>query len=197
VKEYRKRFGVKMRRETKKLRQEKTREALKKSRSKWRDQSAVQRIENPSNPKRAKQQGYKDKQGVVMARARVPRGGRKKKRPKKGRRAKRMGVNKLTPEKSKKVISEERTAKKFPNLEVLNSYKVGEDGMYHYFEIIMVDPDHPSIENDEELNWTSDSSNTGRVYRGLTSAAKSSRGLTTKGEGSEKIRPSKRSASRQ
>jgi len=197
VKEYRKRFGVKMRRETKKLRQEKTRESLKKSRSKWRDQSAVQRIENPSNPKRAKQLGYKDKQGVVMARARVSRGGRKKKRPKKGRRAKRMGVNKLTPEKSKKVIAEERTAKKFPNLEVLNSYKVGEDGMYHYFEIIMVDPDHPSIENDEELNWTSDSSNTGRVYRGLTSAAKSSRGLTTKGKGSEKIRPSKRSASRQ
>lgn len=186
-----------MKRETKKLRQEKTREALEERRSEWRDQSAIERIDNPSNPKRAKQQGYKDKQGVVMARARVPRGGRRKKRPNKGRRPKRMGVNKITPEKSKKVIAEERTGSKFPNLEVLNSYKVGEDGRYHYFEILMVDPDHPSIENDEDLNWTSDPSNTGRVFRGLTSAAKRCRGLTTKGKGSENSRPSKRSSSRQ
>lgn len=184
-----------MKRETKKLRQEERRKALKKRRTNWKKQPAVNRIEEPSKPDTARNKGYKDKQGVVMARTRVPRGGRRKTRPKKGRRPKRMGVNKITPEKSKQVIAEERTAKKFPNLEVLNSYKVGEDGEYHYFEIILVDPDHSSIENDSDLNWTSDSSNSGRVYRGKTSAARRSRGLDNKGKGTEKVRPSKRRSS--
>lgn len=180
-----------MRRETKKLKQEKTKEALKKQRREWKKSPAIERIENPSKPDRARQQGYKEKQGVVMARTRVPRGGRRKKRPKKGRRPKRMGVSKITPVKSKQVIAEERTARKFPNLEVLNSYKVGEDGEYHYFEIILVDPNHPVVKKDPELSWVTESSNTGRVYRGLTGAAKRSRGLDKKGKGSEKIRPSK------
>ncbi len=185
-----------MRRETKKLKQKKTRQSLKKRRSEWKDQSAIERIEKPSKPDRAREKGYKEKEGVVMARTRVPRGGRRKTRPKKGRRPKRMGVSKITPEKSKQVIAEERTNGKFPNLEVLNSYKVGEDGEYHYFEVILLDPNHPAIQKDQEFSWVTDSSNSGRVYRGLTGAARSSRGLDTKGKGSEGSRPSKRSSRR-
>ena len=131
-----------------------------------------------------------------MARARVRRGARRKKRPKKGRRPKRMGVRKITAAKSTQVIAEERTARKFPNLEVLNSYKVGEDGRYHYYEIIMVDPNHPAIEEDPDLKWVKNSSNTGRVHRGLTSAGKSSRGIRNRGKGTEKNRPSKKSSRR-
>lgn len=182
-----------MRRETKKLKQEYERKSLKKRRRDWKKRPTIERIENPSKPERARELGYKAKQGVVVARTRVRRGGRRKERPNKGRRPKRMGVSKITPEKSIQLISEERTARKFPNLEVLNSYKVGEDGEYHYFEIILIDPNHPEVQNDPDLNWVTNPSNRGRVFRGLTSEGKSTRGLDKKGKGTEKNRPSKRS----
>ncbi|KXA90601.1 50S ribosomal protein L15e [candidate division MSBL1 archaeon SCGC-AAA259I09] len=181
-----------MRRETKKLKQDYEKRSLQKRRRKWKRRPAIERIENPSKPDRARELGYKAKQGVIMARVRVRRGGRRKERPKKGRRPKRMGVAKITPEKSLQLIAEERTARKFPNLEVLNSYKIGEDGEYHYYEVILLDPNHPSIQNDPDLKWITDPSNRGRVHRGLTSEGKSSRGLDKKGKGTEKVRPSKR-----
>lgn len=182
-----------MRKETRRLKREKRREFIQQRRKKWREGDSVERIEKPSKPERAHELGYKDKQGVVMARVKVRRGGRRKKRPNKGRRPKRMGVNKITPRENIQVIAEGRVARKFPNLEVLNSYKVGEDGKYHYYEVILLDPDHPVIENDSELSWITDTSHTGRVARGLTSSARKSRGLLNRGKGSEKSRPSKRS----
>lgn len=169
-----------MRKNTKKLKREKRKEILQQRRSEWKKEQVIKRVENPSKPDRARELGYKAKQGVTIARARVRRGGRRKKRPSKGRRPKRMGVNKITPEKSIQSMAEERTARKFPNLEVLNSYKIGEDGEHHYFEIILVDPNHPVIQNDPDLKWITNSSQTGRVHRGLTSAGKSSRGLRRK-----------------
>jgi large subunit ribosomal protein L15e len=36
-------------------------------------------------------------------------------------------------------------------LEVLNSYWVGEDGQHEWFEAILVDPNHPSIKNDDNI----------------------------------------------
>lgn len=159
-----------MQNETKKLKREERRKILRQRRSEWKKSPAIERIENPSKPERAQELGYKDKQGVVMARARVRRGGRRKKRPKKGRRPKRMGVSKITPTKSIQKIAEERVARKFPNLEVLNSYKIGKDGKYHYYEVILLDPNHPVIQKDPDLEWITDSSQTGRAYRGLTSS---------------------------
>ena len=50
-------------------------------------------------------------------------------------------------------IAEERTAKHYPNMEVLNSYWVGEDGKHKYYEIILVDPFHPVILSDRKINW--------------------------------------------
>jgi large subunit ribosomal protein L15e len=136
--------------------------------------------------------GYKAKQGFVIIRVRVRRGGLRKQRPKAGRRPKRMGVKKFKPAKSMRLIAEERAAKKFPNLEVLNSYWVGEDGRSKWFEIIMVDPHHPAITTDKDISWISQKQNKRRVFRGLTSAGKKVRGLRRKGWGAEKLRPSKK-----
>ena len=161
---------------------------------KWRKQSAIVRIEKPTRIDRARRLGYKAKQGFVIARVRVRRGGLRKKRPKAGRRPKRMGVKKYKPAKSMKLIGEERTGKKFPNLEVLNSYWVAEDGRSKWFEIIMVDPHHPAIKADKEVNWIAQKQHHKRVFRGLTSAGKKIRGLRRKGRGAEKVRPSRKAA---
>ncbi len=119
----------------------------------WRRQPVVVRIERPTRLDRARKLGYKAKQGFAMVRIRVRRGGMRKQRPRAGRRPKRMGVKKFKPGKSLKLIAEERAARKFPNLEVLNSYWVGEDGRSKWFEIVMVDPHHPVIKADENINW--------------------------------------------
>ena len=64
-----------------------------------------------------------------------------------------MGVAKFKPGKSIRLIAEERTAKNFPNLEVLNSYWVGEDGKHKWFEVILVDPNAPTIKTDKDVSW--------------------------------------------
>jgi len=161
---------------------------------KWRKQSAIVRIEKPTRIDRARRLGYKAKQGYVVVRVRVRRGGLRKKRPKAGRRPKRMGVKKYKPAKNMRLIGEERTGKKFPNLEVLNSYWVAEDGRSKWFEIIMVDPHHPAIKADKEVNWIAQKQHHKRVFRGLTSAGKKIRDLRRKGRGAEKVRPSRKAA---
>ncbi len=158
----------------------------------WRKLPVVSRIEKPTRLDKARKIGYKAKQGFVMARVRVRRGGLRKQRPKAGRRPKRMGVKKFKPAKSLKLIAEERAARKFPNMEVLNSYWVGEDGRSKWFEIIMVDPNHPAIKADKTINWISQKQHHRRVFRGLTSAGKKVRSLRRKGRGAEKFRPSKK-----
>jgi len=57
----------------------------------------------------------------------------------------------------------------------LNSYWVGEDGKKVWYEIIMVDRDHPAIKADRSLSWIQNKRS--RVYRGLTSSGKKARGL--------------------
>lgn len=42
-----------------------------------------------------------------------------------------------------KNIAEQKAKKKFPNLRVLSSYYVWEDGTNHWFETIMRDPHNP------------------------------------------------------
>jgi large subunit ribosomal protein L15e len=158
----------------------------------WRKQNTVTRIERPTRLDRARKLGYKAKQGFVMARAKVRRGNMRKLRPRSGRRPKRMGVKKFKPAKSLRLIAEERTARKFPNLEVLNSYWVGEDGRSKWFEVILVDPHSPSIKSDKDINWIAEPQHKRRVFRSLTSAGKNIRGLRLKGKGAEKVRPSKR-----
>lgn len=156
----------------------------------WRRQSAITRIEKPTRLDKARKLGYRAKQGFVLARIRVRRGGLRKQRPKAGRRPKRMGVKKFKPSKSLRLIAEERVGRKFPNLEVLNSYWVGEDGVSKWFEVIMVDPQHPVIKADENINWICQKQHHRRVFRSLTSAGKRVRSLRRRGRGAEKFRPS-------
>ncbi len=156
----------------------------------WRSGKSFVRIEKPTRLDRARSLGYKAKQGYVLVRARVRRGGLRKSRPDKGRKPSRMGFKKLTPAKSIQRIAEERVAKRYPNMEVLNSYWVGKDGKAYYYEVILVDPSHPVISHDSRIRWISADKN--RVFRGKTSVGKKGRGLKNKGKGSEKTRPSLR-----
>jgi large subunit ribosomal protein L15e len=119
----------------------------------WRKQPSSVKIDKPTRLDRARSLGYKAKHGIHIVRTRVRRGGRRKLRPILGRRQKRMGVKKYTPAKSKQLIAEERTARKYPNLEVLNSYWVWQDGRYKWYEVILVDPNHPAIKSDKGLGW--------------------------------------------
>lgn len=143
----------------------------------WRKQPAVVRIETPTRLDRARALGYKAKQGIIVVRVRVRKGGQRKPRPDSGRRPKRMGVYGYAPAKSLRLIAEERAARKFPGLEVLNSYYVGEDGRYKWYEVILVDRHHPAVCNDKDLGWICEPQHRGRVFRGLTSAGKKMRGL--------------------
>lgn len=156
----------------------------------WRQGPTVARVERPLRLDRARALGYKAKQGVTVARVMVRRGGRRKQRLNTGRKPSKMGVRKYTTKKSLRWIAEEKVQRRFPNLEVLNSYWIGEDGKHKYYEVILLDPDNPSIRNDGNLGWIAEPQHRGRVHRGLTSAGKGSRGLRRKGKGAEKIRPS-------
>jgi len=151
---------------------------------------SIERVERPTKIYRARELGYKAKQGYVVVRVRVRKGGMHKMRPKRGRKPRAMGVSKYTPGKNLRWVAEERAQKKYPNLEVLNSYKVYADGKNWYYEVILVDPHHPVIKSDPKINWICRPANKKRVFRGLTSAGKKARGLRKKGWGSEKTRPS-------
>ncbi len=105
----------------------------------WRREPTVHRVERPTRLERARALGYKAKQGYVVVRIRIRKGGAKKPRPRAGRRQKALGVTRYTRAVSLKEIAEAKAAKRFPNLRVLNSYYVGEDGMHHWFETIMCD----------------------------------------------------------
>lgn len=159
----------------------------------WRDEGSVVRIERPTRLDKARSQGYKAKQGVVVARVSVRKGSARKQRHKAGRRSKRQGVTRITRRKNLQRVAEERAARVYPNLRVLNSYSVGQDGRQKWHEIILVDPEHPAIKNDDDLNWICEPDQADRVFRGLTGAGRRNRGLSGKGKGTEKTRPSIRS----
>ena len=156
----------------------------------FRKEPSTLRIENPTRLDKARKLGYKAKQGYILVRQRVLRGGRKRPNIKKGRRPKH-NSQRLDLAISYQVVAEQRAQKKHKNCEVLNSYYVLRDGKYYWYEIILVDKSHPVIVKDKNINWITKPSQKGRVFRGLTSSAKKARGLRNKGKGTEKIRPSK------
>jgi len=157
---------------------------------KYRRGKSVERVERPTKLHRARTLGYKAKQGYIVVRARIRKGGMHKVRPKRGRKPRAMGVSKYTTGKNLQWVAEERVQRKYPNMEVLNSYKVYADGRSWYYEVILVDPSHPSIKADPKINWICEAPHRRRVSRGLTSSGRKARGLHKKGWGSEKTRPS-------
>jgi len=158
---------------------------------KWRKEPSTVRVEKPTRLDRARTLGYKAKQGHAIVRIKISRGKRQRPLIKKGRRSKHRRRKKIVG-KSYQWISEERVARKYKNMEVLNSYEVGKDGKYYWFEVLLIDPKHPRIIKDHRTEWVTRSANKRRAFRGLTSAGKKSRGLRNKGKGAEKIRPSLR-----
>ena len=129
----------------------------------WRKQPAIVRVEKPLRLRRARSLGYKAKPGFTTVRVRVRRGGLRKSPPRGGRRQRHAGFTRKVPAKSMQLIGEERVGKAYPNLEVLNSYWVGEDGQYKWFEVILVDRRHTVILADKKINWVAEKKN--RVFR--------------------------------
>ncbi len=160
----------------------------------WRKSGVFTKVDKPLRLDRARSLGYKDKKGFVIVRVRLKRGGHKRPRPNKGRRSKRLHTRK-TLRMNYKWIAEQRAARKFSNLEVLNSYLLGKDGVHYFYEIIMVDPTRPEIKNDPKISWITKPENKSRVFRGLTSAGKKARGLRKKSR-EIKTRPSLRARGR-
>jgi len=156
----------------------------------WRKSEAFVKVDKPLRLDKARALGYKDKKGFVVVRVRLMRGGHKRPRPIKGRMGRRMHTRKNL-KMSYQWIAEQRAARKYKNLEVLNSYFVGKDGMHYFYEVILVNPLAPEIKNDKNISWIGKPGNKGRAFRGITSAGKKSRGLRKKSH-EMKVRPSAR-----
>ena len=161
----------------------------------YRQLASIVRVNKPSRPDKARRLGYKAKQGVVVYRSRVRRGGRK--RPvSKGivyGKPVHQGITKLKPKRNLKARAEEKVGRKCGGLRVLNSYWVNEDSTYKYYEVICIDPQHAAIRNDARMNWICNPVHKHRELRGLTAAGKKHRGLMNKkGHLNHKQRPSVR-----
>ena len=153
----------------------------------YRQLPSVHRAPRPTRPDRARRLGYKAKQGFIIYRVRIRRGGRKKPVPK-GQvygKPKSCGVNQLKNQRSLQAVAEERVGRRCKALRVLNSYWIGEDSTYKYFEVILVDPFHKAVRHDPQIQWICKPVAKHREMRGLTSANRKSRGLG-KGHGYSK-----------
>ena len=157
----------------------------------WRREHSVTRLLHPTRLDRARALGWRAKGGYILVRVRVRRGGQGHRAIIAGRRPKRKGILRMTLAKSLQRIAEERAQKHYPNLEVLNSYWVGEDGKQKFYEVVLVDPVHPEIRSDPRINWILNPAQKRRVYRGLTRSGREGRGLRWKGKGTERMRPSR------
>ena len=117
----------------------------------WRKENALVRIDRPSRIQRARRLGYKAKQGIVVVRMRVGKGNMRKKRPVAGRRPKHLGVLRIKPALSMQRVAERRVLERFPNMNLLGSYYLHQDGLYLWYEVILADPSHPRIVKDKEI----------------------------------------------
>ena len=155
----------------------KKKELLKQRLIEWRKQHTVERIDKSTRLDRARALGYKAKQGYVLARVKVKKGARRRRKyRRKGRKPSKFGLVRFRP-KSLRWIAEDKSQRKFVNLVVLNSYFAGDDGTHKYFEIILVDPNHPVIMKDPKINWICKEANKRRAFHGMTGAGKKARGL--------------------
>ncbi|CAG5096733.1 Oidioi.mRNA.OKI2018_I69.XSR.g14754.t1.cds [Oikopleura dioica] len=147
----------------------------------YRNLNTIHRASKPTRPEKARRLGYKATQGFVVYRHRgikIRRGGRKKPVPKGATMGKptNMGVF-VQFARRLQSVAEERVGRHCGSLRVLNSYWVGEDSTYKYFEVILVDPNHNAVRNNPKLQWITAPVQKHREMRGLTSAGKRSRGV--------------------
>ncbi|MGI0079985.1 MAG: 50S ribosomal protein L15e [Nitrososphaerales archaeon] len=111
----------------------------------WRHGRTLVRIDRPTRLDRARALGYKAKQGIVVVRIKVTRGGMRQKRPVSGRRPKHMGVLKIKGAFNSQDTAERRVSEKYPNTNVLGSYPVYQDGKFIWYEVVLADMNHPSL----------------------------------------------------
>lgn len=160
----------------------------------WRKGDAITRVKKPLRLDRARALGYKAKKGVIVVRIRVKRGGHKRTRPNKARRTKRLHIRKNL-RMNYKEIAEQRVARKYTNMEVLNSYNLGKDGIHYFYEVILIDRARKEIQNDKQLGPVVKAPKK-RALRAITSTAKKARGLRNSNVKSPKVRPSLRAHGR-
>ncbi|KAF8327924.1 ribosomal protein L15e [Cantharellus anzutake] len=145
----------------------------------YRQLHVIHRVPRSTRPDKARRLGYKAKQGYVIYRVRIRRGDRKKNVRKGATYGKptNHGVNKMKSARSLQAVAEERVGRRCRNLRVLNSYWVAQDGIYKYYEVILVDPSHKAIRLDPKIRWICAPVHKRREARGLTSQGKKNRGL--------------------
>ncbi len=117
----------------------------------WRRQHTITRVERPSRLDRARRLGYRAKQGFVVVRIKVGRGGMRRQRPRSGRRPKHLGVVRIKQSDNMRKVAERRVGEKYPNMQVIGSYFLYKDGKNYWFECILVDGSKPTIYKDREL----------------------------------------------
>nr|AFR90237.1 L15 ribosomal protein [Sterkiella nova] len=161
----------------------------------YRQLPVIHKVHRPSRVDKARKLGYKAKQGYVIYRIRIRRGGRK--RPvSKGivyGKPVNQGINQLKPARSHRSTaeeSEERVGRRCTNLRVLNSYWIGQDGTFKFYEVILVDPNHKAVKNDPRINWIASPKHKHRENRGLTASGKKNRGINKRGVKATGQRPS-------
>ena len=160
----------------------------------WRKGEAIVKVDKPLRLDRARALGYKAKKGVVVVRIRLKRGGHKRSRPNKARRTKRLHIRKNL-RMNYKEIAETRVARKYTNMEVLNSYNIGKDGIHYFYEVILVDRADKGILKHKELGPLVKSPKK-RSLRAITSTSRKARGLRNSPVKAPKVRPSLRANKR-
>jgi large subunit ribosomal protein L15e len=160
----------------------------------YRQLASIQKVSRPSRLDKARALGFKQKQGYVVYRCAIRRGGRKRCVHKGAVHGKpvHQGIRKQKKARSHRNVAEERVGRRCTNLRVLNSYWVGQDAAVKFFEVILVDPTHNAIKRDPRINWVCSEKHNRREIRGLTSAGKKYRGLRQKGHRAHNVRPSRR-----
>jgi len=140
---------------------------------------AVVKLDYPTNIVSAKSVGYRAKQGIFVARVRVRKGTGTHHRPKNKRRPKRQGQAKLSRKISTQGMSEQKASKKFENAEVLGSYKIAEDGKWHYYEVVLADRTASTVLSDRRLSFLAKGQK-GRAERGKTFAGRVNKPMNLK-----------------
>merc|ERR1711993_190738 len=120
----------------------------------YRNLNTIHRASKPTRPEKARRLGYKATQGFVVYRIKIRRGGRKKPVPKGATMGKpvHQGVF-MQFARRLQSVAEERVGRHCGGLRVLNSYWVGEDSTFKYFEVILMDPQHNAIRNNPKHQW--------------------------------------------
>ncbi len=140
----------------------------------------VYRVERPFNLIRARSLGYKAKLGYALYRVGVRKGDPVRSQFNNGNtrgKCVNAGIHQIKGSLNDRVQAEMLVGKKHTNMVVLNSYMIGKDAFFKYYEVIAVDINHNAIRNDPKINFLCNPVHKRRECRGLTSAGKKSRGL--------------------